>query len=829
MPLRTPIFSADIDKALINQIMRIALLRLHDQQIYVSDILVALAQRQRFLLTRGKFDDWFMTRPDRAIAAPIALFIDVIEVLFQLNPAVLSPVELKQLMDARGIPIHYFPYFVRLLSIHDREHLYTLYGLRPLQQPSLLIGRDDLLTQIYDNLASYQCIVLTGPKGVGKSAIAYEITKKYAPLIHAKIQVLDCAHITSFRDLIRLMLLHTNVSFDETDDTHEIQRRLKFLYSSLTVMIVLDNFNSKSLTVNAVYQYLKQFIPRCKIIVTMFVYDQIISDEIIEYSFSGLAYDTSDSAAIQLFRHTLMESYGRIIPFREIQFFCEKANGNPLEIITSARSIARAEYTIEAYAESLLLRLSEIECAILLMLTFTNNTSILLVAELASRMLQLPKSQIMNVIDDLVRQRLVTLSINEISISIHDDLRQLMQNFLSVDRYKQLLYSLVDTMCDDTELPVLLYVSDDSWVATLRFDDYHTFIQFIKSCTRHRFDELAIRMLIFWHQLFIVNRLAHQAILLFESLLPTFATTKYMIWIQYALAMLYSERGMYQQAQIHCAQLQALANTHTQAFPTPLLAHVNALIGINTANSKDQLALMRININDDMSHPNHLLSAYYMTRTYAINAQLLFSSGELQQALSEFNQSLVQLTLLDSTLLQIQVLNDRAVVMLFLGFHSFAQEQLMTIIAQFQQRDLPLRAMQAQLRLALSYLFVRDIDAVMALFPQMIDVVVATGNIKDMLYFLDMHIGLLMLFEQYADVLILDALMTTIREQRDIPRGGIFDQFLNEDRQIAQHYFEKLGIPAIPSFFNMSMQLFDIFAVCRRLYTFSTPSYGLQS
>jgi tetratricopeptide (TPR) repeat protein len=823
MPSRTQIFSVDIDKALINQIMRIAVLRLHAQQIYVVDILVALAQRQRFSLTRGKFDDWFMTRPDRAVAAPIALFINVIEVLFQLNPAVLSPAELKQLMDARGIPIYYFPYFARFLPIHDREHLYTLYELRPLQQPSLLIGRDALLAQIQDNLASHHCIVLTGPKGVGKSAIAYEIAKKYAPLIHAKIQVLDCAHITSFRDLIRLMLTHANVSFD---DTHEIHRRLKFLYSSLAVIIVLDNFNSKSFTVNAAYQYFKQFIPQCKIIVTMFVYDQVFSDEIIEYSLSGLAYDTPDSAAIQLFRHTLMESYGRMISFREIQFFCEKANGNPLEIITSARSLARAEYTIEAYAESLLLRLSEIECVILLMLTFTNNMSILLVAELASRMLQLPKSQIMHVIDDLVRQRLVTQSINEISISIYDDLRQPVQNFLSVDRYKKIVYSMVDTMCDDTELPVLLYVPDDSWVATLRFDDYHTFIQFIKSCVHHRFDELAIRMLICWHQLFIVNGLAHQAVLLFESLTPTFATTKYMIWIQYALAMLYSERGMYQQAQIHCAQLQALANTHTQAFPVPLLAHVNALIGINTANSKDQLALMRININDDMSHPNHLLSAYYMARAYAINAQLLFSSGDYQQALSEFNQALEQLTVLDSSLLRIQVLNDRAVVMLFLGFHSFVQEQLTTIIAQFQQQDLPLRAMQAQLRLALSYLFVRDIDAVMALFPQVINTVVAIGNIKDMLYFLDMHIGLLMLLEQYADVLILDALMTTIREQRGIPRGGIFDQFLNEDRHFAQQYFAKLGIPAIPSFFNTSMQLFDIFAVCRRLYTISTPANG---
>ena len=60
-------------KVTINELMRIIVGRLRKQKISVPDIIDQL-NANGVAVTRAKFDDWFMTRPDRDTTAPIAVF-----------------------------------------------------------------------------------------------------------------------------------------------------------------------------------------------------------------------------------------------------------------------------------------------------------------------------------------------------------------------------------------------------------------------------------------------------------------------------------------------------------------------------------------------------------------------------------------------------------------------------------------------------------------------------------------------------------------------------------------------------------------------------------
>ena len=58
---------ANFNKQAINTLMRTAILRLHDKHFYVTDILHKLETEYAVSLSRGRFDDLFMTRPTRDI------------------------------------------------------------------------------------------------------------------------------------------------------------------------------------------------------------------------------------------------------------------------------------------------------------------------------------------------------------------------------------------------------------------------------------------------------------------------------------------------------------------------------------------------------------------------------------------------------------------------------------------------------------------------------------------------------------------------------------------------------------------------------------------
>ena len=141
MTTRVRAYNPDIDKESINRIMRNALMRLHVQHIFVTDILNALAKDDRLKMTRVKFDDWFMTRPKRVIVAPMPIFVGVITVMFRYDARVLDYQELKELLDARCVPTTYIHRFARLLPAYDQESFFALYGFRPIQQAHQIYGQ----------------------------------------------------------------------------------------------------------------------------------------------------------------------------------------------------------------------------------------------------------------------------------------------------------------------------------------------------------------------------------------------------------------------------------------------------------------------------------------------------------------------------------------------------------------------------------------------------------------------------------------------------------------------------------------------------------------
>ena len=166
------------DKVAINDLMRTVIGRLRKQKITIPDIIAQL-NANGIAISRAKFNDWFMTRPERDATAPIAVLHAVIDVLYALQPHIMTATELFSLLIATRMPINlihaYAPYFPK----EEWNKVLGLYGIHHNLWDDAIIGQEKVIQQAYWDLLTGKCQIIVGAPGIGKTMIAGELMRQY--------------------------------------------------------------------------------------------------------------------------------------------------------------------------------------------------------------------------------------------------------------------------------------------------------------------------------------------------------------------------------------------------------------------------------------------------------------------------------------------------------------------------------------------------------------------------------------------------------------------------------------------------------------------------
>lgn len=165
-------------------------------------------------LSGGRFDDMFLSRPERMVNARPEELIAVFEAVLKVNPVVLPASELLELCALMRVPINEIQRFVAYYTSDEwREAVRPYQFLGQFGQDRVLVGRESVMQQLHALLMHYiadtaepdaRHVVLSGPSGVGKSATVLHLVAQISPPIRNQVRIvyLD-EHVAHMEDVYR--------------------------------------------------------------------------------------------------------------------------------------------------------------------------------------------------------------------------------------------------------------------------------------------------------------------------------------------------------------------------------------------------------------------------------------------------------------------------------------------------------------------------------------------------------------------------------------------------------------------------------------------------
>ncbi|MFN5936355.1 MAG: ATP-binding protein, partial [Roseiflexaceae bacterium] len=178
--------------------------RLRTVDVHVSDVVAAL-QAQGVSITRARFDDLLLMRPERDISASCELFASVIAVMFMFHAQALTTAEFFTLAIAMRIPISQYVGYMRYFPAEEWRQCMRDYGLdmTAVTNSQSLIGRDVELSQWHDAAVAQQNIAICGPPGIGKTVFGHALLRAYETAHGKRAYMMSGRSIHSFADFVR--------------------------------------------------------------------------------------------------------------------------------------------------------------------------------------------------------------------------------------------------------------------------------------------------------------------------------------------------------------------------------------------------------------------------------------------------------------------------------------------------------------------------------------------------------------------------------------------------------------------------------------------------
>lgn len=805
------------DKPTIIQLMKLAFQRLRAQQILVPDVIAAL-QKRGITLTRARFDDMFLTRPERDSTAPMAVFVATVDILFGHNPGVWSAEEFMQLAVAVRVPIDQLQQFSVYFSRQAWQSALQLYGFYP-PAPSVnapLIGRDHLLERLRDVMLQRQHVVLVGTAGIGKTAIALELMRQYEITQGQRTYYFDLSTVTSLGNLYQQLALTFQI---KPLANEPIVLRLKMVLEMQSSYVLIDNADEQNPMAPAmvIRQMMQQF-PSLRFVITSRMYQLAELIGVVQsVVIPPLQMDHERAAACQLFMRVFQQAGGRTIDSGYVLRSCRAVEGNPLQIAMIANAVTQQANPISSQDSVALAlnNLSPTEMRIVMLLSISRLHIPLRFLQFVSQQLFAVSEYALPSMMDALEQRQVIYQVRSDAdlFAVHAVIRQVIQQRMTHNRQYQLLRDLgkatlfIDAKWED------IFQQNNSFVTTT---DVVVALHMVELLLASNLVSEAVSILVNWHTLWIRHGLTTDAVSLCERcevLLPSDHPQR--TELVFVLGSLYGNRGVIHLSLTYLRQAFSLAEAHQTQFVWARTAIEYGLNGLHDADAMEKGIFVELcgDLQRAIDYFGQSNANTWQARALDMLAFMHFTVGNLRQALEYNDNAMTMFRDAGVTIGLLDAAYNRGLILMAVGDFASARTYLNYARQEFQRIAMPINMANCHLRLAAISVLADDVHDTRTNLVETFRVLHRAGGMQDMLYIMDIYSALQMRIGNAHETLVLSALCQQFREERRLYRGAMLDQMVEQQLQMARNTVVQMQQQA--SMFNMHMTFYDVIGVIR--------------
>jgi tetratricopeptide (TPR) repeat protein len=307
--------------------------------------LVEMIQERGCEITPGRFSDIFLARPHHVVNARVEELITTFEVILEVDPSVMSAVELLELCNLTRLPLGDVSRFAKYFSSDEWRKALQQYDIVPfrIHEDGILLDRDAYVDDVVNVIMTAwrrqvhdvpQHVVISGPSGIGKSAVAMMAARRIEPVYDHQVFVVTVPpHLSHVEEVYSAIGLTSGMQLLGNETW---LMRLRTADRIKNAVILLDDLNGNDkITPEHILYHLFQQLPNLHVIVTTQV--------------AGLAHafnhvheivlpPLDDAQAHKLFWHVYRNADGGDISPDKVNALLGRTYGYPMHIVAAANS-----------------------------------------------------------------------------------------------------------------------------------------------------------------------------------------------------------------------------------------------------------------------------------------------------------------------------------------------------------------------------------------------------------------------------------------------------------------------------------------------------------
>ncbi len=783
------------EKKRINELMRKVLTRLRKNKIGVTDIVSALTQRG-IQISRAQFDDLMTTRPERDSTLSLPVFQQFIDIIYTFDAKVLSGEDLLDFINVMRVPVSALANFRSYVSQTEWADALTSYGLSAKVWTESIIGRDEVVAKLLRYMDTGSSVVLIGPTGVGKTAVATEVVRRSSLELGEQTFYIDGRLITSLTALSDQLCEAFQLLMQ--DNLVSAIRLNQYLHNR-RVRVVIDDFhNVPNFTLRTLVRYLVNELPQLICIITTPM--KLLSADcapMMPIQLDALSYENDDSGAAILIQRTVVESGAAMLSLTDNRKIRTLTRGSPLDIRMATIHYLQTQrhhqkFLLRDVSSATLEHMNAPARALFDLLVFLDMYMPIHVLKAFSEQLVGQSTKELTVsLQELQAAGFlsVTQGIGEF-VLLQNSVRDALGDYQRPDRSATLILQLGKAMSEGRG-PYNLLTDAQSDHLDLQLD-IPTILAIIDVILKNNQAEIAANVILRWSVYCMRHGHLAKAIVTVEKCIELLPEEHEQVGsLHRFLGELYGIRGLMPQSRVHfhAAMSVAMRREDATAIAELRVVVVGATFNQIQRGGDTQYVLALQHLDEAEAHFARIDAPDWVGRTRMQRAEVLTYGGEQTEALKAINESIVVFEQLDLSEFQADALRLRGTISLAIGDYVAARQDMQRALEYYEESNQIIERLKCNLRLSMLLFVLDDAPAALVQLERGMQLMTFVGGYRYMFSAFDIFGGILQRYGDANSAATLRKRTDVFRDELQMYRSPVLDQIIDA-------YFIRIPPPA---------------------------------